>query len=41
MSEQKKPPIATIKPNQKPPGQKPKQNFVPKMTVMRKSGRGR
>jgi hypothetical protein len=40
MTEQKKPP-AVIKPNQKSPVQKPKQNFVPKMTVQRKAGRGR
>jgi hypothetical protein len=39
MTEQKKP--AAIKPNQKVPVQKPKQTFVPKMTVQRKAGRGR
>jgi hypothetical protein len=40
MTEQKKP--AAIKPNQKVPQQpKPKQTFIPKMTVQRKAGRGR
>jgi hypothetical protein len=40
MTEQKKPPVSP-KPNQKVPTQKPKQNFIPKMTVQRKAGRGR
>jgi hypothetical protein len=40
MTEQKKP--AVIKPIQKAPQQpKPKQTFIPKMTVQRKAGRGR
>lgn len=40
MNEPKKPAVKLPQPKV-PAAPKPKQNFVPKMTVMRKAGRGR